>query len=327
MKILIVGGAGYIGSHMIKRFLQTDHEVVILDNLSTGYEDNCQGLPLHHIDLKDKDQVLQFLKTQSFDAVMHFASFINVGESYHHPEKYYQNNVINSFHLLDAMSRCGIKNFIFSSSAAVYGEPLQIPINEDHPIVPVNPYGTTKAEVEKKLEEYRLNKGLKYISLRYFNACGAHLDGSIGERHKPETHLIPLILQAASGRKKNIQIHGHDYDTPDGTCIRDYIHVMDLVEAHLLALNSLINNGQSAIYNIGNNQGFSVKEIIQAAETVTQKKIPIYMGERRKGDPAKLIADNQKIIQELNWHPRYSDLNTILSTAWQWEKKLVKLHD
>jgi len=327
MKILIVGGAGYIGSHMIKRFLQTDHEVVILDNLSTGYEDNCQGLPLHHIDLKDKDQVLQFLKTQSFDAVMHFASFINVGESYHHPEKYYQNNVINSFHLLDAMSRCGIKNFIFSSSAAVYGEPLQIPINEDHPIVPVNPYGTTKAEVEKKLEEYRLNKGLKYISLRYFNACGAHLDGSIGERHKPETHLIPLILQAASGRKKNIQIHGHDYDTPDGTCIRDYIHVMDLVEAHLLALNSLINNGQSAIYNIGNNQGFSVKEIIQAAETVTQKQIPIEMGERRKGDPAKLIADNQKIIQELNWHPRYSDLNTILSTAWQWEKKLVKLHD
>ena len=327
MKILIVGGAGYIGSHMIKRFLQTDHEVVILDNLSTGYEDNCQGLPLHHIDLKDKDQVLQFLKTQSFDAVMHFASFINVGESYHHPEKYYQNNVINSFHLLDAMSRCGIKNFIFSSSAAVYGEPLQIPINEDHPIVPVNPYGTTKAEVEKKLEEYRLNKGLKYISLRYFNACGAHLDGSIGERHKPETHLIPLILQAASGRKKNMQIHGHDYDTPDGTCIRDYIHVMDLVEAHLLALNSLINNGQSAIYNIGNNQGFSVKEIIQAAETVTQKQIPIEMGERRKGDPAKLIADNQKIIQELNWHPRYSDLNTILSTAWQWEKKLVKLHD
>lgn len=327
MKILIVGGAGYIGSHMIKRFLQTDHEVVILDNLSTGYEDNCQGLPLHHIDLKDKDQVLQFLKTQSFDAVMHFASFINVGESYHHPEKYYQNNVINSFHLLDAMSRCGIKNFIFSSSAAVYGEPLQIPINEDHPIVPVNPYGTTKAEVEKKLEEYRLNKGLKYISLRYFNACGAHLDGSIGERHKPETHLIPLILQAASGRRKNIQIHGDDYDTSDGTCIRDYIHVMDLVEAHLLALNSLINNGQSAIYNIGNNQGFSVKEIIQAAETVTQKQIPIEMGERRKGDPAKLIADNQKIIQELNWHPRYSDLNTILSTAWQWEKKLAQLHD
>jgi UDP-glucose 4-epimerase len=258
---------------------------------------------------------------------MHFASFINVGESYHHPEKYYQNNVINSFHLLEAMIECGIKNFIFSSSAAVYGEPTQIPINEDHPIAPVNPYGSTKAEVEKKLEEYRLNKGLNYISLRYFNACGAHPDGSIGERHNPETHLIPLILQAASGRRKNIQIHGDDYDTSDGTCIRDYIHVMDLVEAHLLALNSLINNGQSAIYNIGNNQGFSVKEIIQAAETVTQKPIPIEMGERRKGDPAKLIANNQKIIQELNWHPRYSDLNTILSTAWQWEKKLAQLHD
>ncbi|MFM1858041.1 MAG: hypothetical protein RLZ05_1101, partial [Bacteroidota bacterium] len=278
MKILVAGGAGYIGSHMIKHFLHTDHEVTILDNLSTGYEDNCQGLPLHKIDLKDKDQVLQFLKSQSFDAVMHFASFINVGESYHHPEKYYQNNVINSFHLLDAMIECGIKNFIFSSSAAVYGEPTKIPINEDHPIAPVNPYGSTKAEVEKKLEEYRLNKGLNYISLRYFNACGAHPDGSIGERHNPETHLIPLILQAASGRRKNIQIHGDDYDTLDGTCIRDYIHVMDLVEAHLLALNSLINNGQSAIYNIGNNQGFSVKEIIQAAETVTQKKIPIEMG-------------------------------------------------
>jgi UDP-glucose 4-epimerase len=327
MKILVAGGAGYIGSHMIKYFLHTDHEVAILDNLSTGYEDNCQGLPLHKIDLKDKDQVLQFLKTQSFDAVMHFASFINVGESYHHPEKYYQNNVINSFHLLEAMIECRIKNFIFSSSAAVYGEPTQIPINEDHPIAPVNPYGSTKAEVEKKLEEYRLNKGLNYISLRYFNACGAHPDGSIGERHNPETHLIPLILQAASGRRKNIQIHGDDYDTPDGTCVRDYIHVMDLVEAHILALNSLINNGQSAVYNIGNNQGFSVKEIIQAAETVTQKPIPIEMGERRKGDPAKLIANNQKIIQELNWHPRYSDLNTILSTAWQWEKKLAQLHD
>ena len=327
MKILIVGGAGYIGSHMVKHFFQTEHKVVILDNLSTGYEDNCQGLPLHKIDLKDKDQVLQFLKTRSFGAVMHFASFINVGESYHHPEKYYQNNVINSFHLLDAMIECGIKNFIFSSSAAVYGEPTKIPINEDHPIAPVNPYGSTKAEVEKKLEEYRLTKGLNYISLRYFNACGAHLDGSIGERHNPETHLIPLILQAASGRRKNIQIHGDDYDTPDGTCVRDYIHVMDLVEAHLLALNSLINNGQSAIYNIGNNQGFSVKEIIQAAETVTQKQIPIEMGERREGDPAKLIANNQKIIQELNWHPRYSDLNTILSTAWQWEKKLAQIHD
>jgi UDP-glucose 4-epimerase len=181
--------------------------------------------------------------------------------------------------------------------------------------------------VEKKLEEYRLNEGLNYISLRYFNACGAHPDGSIGERHNPETHLIPLILQAASGRRKNIQIHGDDYDTPDGTCVRDYIHVMDLVEAHILALNSLINNGQSAVYNIGNNQGFSVKEIIQAAETVTQKPISIEMGERRKGDPAKLIANNQKIIQELNWHPRYSDLNTILSTAWQWEKKLAQLHD
>ena len=327
MKILVAGGAGYIGSHMIKHFLQTNYEVTILDNLSTGYKDNCQGFPLHQIDLKDKDRVLQFFKKQSFDAVMHFASFINVGESYHHPEKYYQNNVINSFHLLDAMIERGIKNFIFSSSAAVYGEPTKIPINEDHPIAPVNPYGSTKAEVEKKLEEYRLTKGLNYISLRYFNACGAHPDGSIGERHNPETHLIPLILQAASGRRKNIQIHGDDYDTSDGTCVRDYIHVMDLVEAHLLALNSLINNGQSAIYNIGNNQGFSVKEIIQAAEAVTQKQIPIEMGERRKGDPAQLIADNQKIIQELNWHPRYSDLNTILSTAWQWEKKLAQLHD
>jgi len=324
MKILVAGGAGYIGSHMIKHFLQTDHEIAILDNLSTGYEDNCQGLPLYQIDLKDKDQVLGFLKTQSFDAVMHFASFINVGESYYNPEKYYQNNVINSFHLLDAMSECGIKNFIFSSTAAVYGEPTQIPINEDHPIAPVNPYGSTKAEVEKKLEEYRVNEGLNYISLRYFNACGAHPDGSIGERHNPETHLIPLILQAASGRRKNIQIHGDDYDTPDGTCIRDYIHVMDLAEAHLLALNSLINNGQSAIYNIGNNQGFSVKEIIQAAETVTQKQIPIEMGERRKGDPAKLIADNRKIIKELNWSPQYSDLQTIIKTAWNWELRLLK---
>ena len=325
MKILVVGGAGYIGSHMLKRFQNTNYNIEILDNLSTGYKDNTLGYQLHNCDLSDKDQLHSIIQKGKYDLVMHFASFINVGESYIDPQKYYENNVTNTQNLLNCMVQNKIINFIFSSSAAVYGEPVSIPVSEEHTINPVNPYGQTKAIVEGILKDYDSAYGLKSICLRYFNACGAHLDGSIGERHKPETHLIPLILQVASGRLKNIAIYGEDYPTKDGTCIRDYIHVMDLAEAHLLALEFLKEKQISEIFNIGNNQGFSVKEIIEIAEEITQKKIKVNIQLKRKGDPARLIANNKKITDRLNWSAQYSDLKTIISSAWQWEQKLCSM--
>jgi len=323
MKILVVGGAGYIGSHMLKRLQNTNHEVEVLDNLSTGFETNTLGFPFHKCDLADKDHVYTILQNK-YDLVMHFASYINVGESYINPQKYYENNVQNTLNLLSCMIDLKILNFIFSSTAAVYGEPESLPISEDQKINPVNPYGQTKAIVENILKDYDKAYGLKFMSLRYFNACGAHPDGTIGERHDPETHLIPLILQAASGRKDKVKVYGDDYPTKDGTCIRDYIHVMDLAEAHLLALEDLYQNQSSEIYNIGNNQGFSVSEIVNAAKEITQKKINIEISDRRKGDPGQLIADNNKIIKNLKWSAQYSDLKTIISSAWQWEQKLLR---
>ena len=322
MKILIVGGAGYIGSHMIKRFQSTDYQIEVLDNLSTGFKENSQNYKLHICELSNKDQVYNILKDNKYSAVMHFASSINVGESYNNPIKYYENNVTNTLNLLECMIDLKILNFIFSSTAAVYGEPDKTPIKEEQILSPVNPYGNTKAIVEKILNDYDKSYGLKYISLRYFNACGAHIDGTIGEKHNPETHLIPLILQAASGRRNNFKIYGDDYNTKDGTCIRDYIHVMDIAEAHLLSLEKLIQTQNSHIFNIGNNQGYSIREIMVAVEELTQMKIPHEISERRKGDPAELIADNKKITKELNWSAKYSDLKTIINTAWEWEKKL-----
>ena len=322
MKILVVGGAGYIGSHMIKRFQNTDHQIDVLDNLSTGFKENSQNYKLHICDLSNKKQVHKILKENKYEMVMHFASSINVGESYDHPMKYYENNVINTLNLLECMIDLKILNFIFSSTAAVYGEPESIPIKEEQNLSPINPYGKTKSLVENTLSDYDKSYGLKYISLRYFNACGAHIDGTIGERHNPETHLIPLILQTASGRRNNFKIYGDDYKTKDGTCVRDYIHVMDIAEAHLLSLEKLIQTQSSDIYNIGNKQGYSVREIIDMVEEITQIKIPYKISEKRKGDPAELIADNSKITEKLNWRARYSDLNTIINTAWEWEKKL-----
>ena len=257
MKILVVGGAGYVGSHMLKRFQDTNHKVEVLDNLSTGFETNCLDFKLHKCDLANREEVYSILQN-NYDLVMHFASYINVGESYINPQKYYENNVVNTLNLLNCMVDLKILNFIFSSTAAVYGEPKSNPISENNLMTPVNPYGQTKAIVENILKDYDNSYGLKSISLRYFNACGAHSDGTIGERHDPETHLIPLILQAASGRKDKITIYGDDYPTKDGTCIRDYIHVMDLAEAHLLALDRLSQTQLSDVYNVGNNEGFSV---------------------------------------------------------------------
>ena len=322
MKILVVGGAGYIGSHMIKRFQNTDHQIEVLDNLSTGFKENSQNYKFHMCDLSNKEQVHKILKENKYEMVMHFASSINVGESYDHPMKYYENNVTNTLNLLECMIDLKILNFIFSSTAAVYGEPESIPIKEEQKLSPINPYGKTKSVVESILSDYDKSYGLKYISLRYFNACGAHIDGTIGERHNPETHLIPLILQTASGRRNNFKIYGDDYKTKDGTCIRDYIHVMDIAEAHLLSLEKLIQTQSSDIYNIGNKQGYSVREIIDMVEKVTQIKISYEISEKRKGDPAELIADNSKISEKLNWRAKYSDLNTIINTAWEWERKL-----
>lgn len=324
MKILVVGGAGYIGSHMIKRFQSTDHQIEVLDNLSTGFEENSQNYKLHICDLSNKDEVHKILKNNKYDIIMHFASSINVGESYDHPIKYYENNVINTLNLLECMIDLKILNFIFSSTAAVYGEPESAPIKEEQTLSPVNPYGHTKAVVENILNNYDKAYGLKYISLRYFNACGAHIDGTIGEKHNPETHLIPLILQAASGRRNNFKIYGDDYNTKDGTCVRDYIHVMDIAEAHLLSLEKLFQTQKSEVFNIGNKQGYSVREIINVAEELTKIQIPYEISLRRKGDPAELIADNKKIIEKLNWSAKHSDLKTIINTAWEWEKKLSK---
>ena len=324
MKILVVGGAGYIGSHMIKRFQSTDHQIEVLDNLSTGFEENSQNYKLHICDLSNKDEVHKILKNNKYDIIMHFASSINVGESYDHPIKYYENNVINTLNLLECMIDLKILNFIFSSTAAVYGEPESTPIKEEQTLSPVNPYGHTKAVVENILNNYDKAYGLKYISLRYFNACGAHIDGTIGEKHNPETHLIPLILQAASGRRNNFKIYGDDYNTKDGTCVRDYIHVMDIAEAHLLSLEKLFQTQKSEVFNIGNKQGYSVREIINVAEELTKIQIPYEISSRRKGDPAELIADNKKIIEKLNWSAKHSDLKTIINTAWEWEKKLSK---
>ena len=322
MKILVVGGVGYIGSHMLKRFKETNYEIEILDNLSSGQKENAQNYKLYVCDLLDKQTVYKILSEQNYDLVMHFAASINVEESYKNPKKYQQNNVINTINLLECMKDLKINKFIFSSSAAVYGEPEHIPVTELPPFNPVNPYGDTKVEVENALKSYEESCDLKYMSLRYFNACGAHLDGSIGEMHKPETHLIPLVLQVASGRKKHIEIFGDDYPTQDGTCVRDYVHVMDIVEAHMLAMENLVNTNKSQVFNIGNSKGFSVKQIIQMTKEITKVDIPVKILARRKGDPAQLIADNKKITNILNWNPKYSDLETIVKTAWNWEKKL-----
>ena len=320
MKILVVGGAGYVGSHMLKRFQDTEHKVEVLDNLSTGYETNCIDFTLHKCDLANREEVYSVLQN-NYDLVMHFASYINVGESYINPKKYYENNVVNTLNLLNCMVDLKILNFVFSSTAAVYGEPKSNPISENNLMTPVNPYGQTKAIVENILKDYDNSYGLKSISLRYFNACGAHSDGTIGERHDPETHLIPLILQAASGRKDKITIYGDDYPTKDGTCIRDYIHVMDLAEGHVSALNYLLKGKpQILTLNLGTGKGTSVLELIKIFEKVNKVFIPVNFVERRSGDNAFVVADNNKAKMILNWSPK-RDVQQICIDGWNWQKK------
>ena len=321
MKVLIVGGAGYIGSHMVKMLLSEGHEVVTFDNLSGGYQDAVLGGEFVLGDLDNQAAIDAVFIQHQPQAVMHFASFIQVGESVRRPDMYYRNNFSNTLNLLDAMVRHGVKHFIFSSTAAVFGEPEYMPINEAHPTVPVNPYGRSKLMVEQILADYDHAFGLKSVCLRYFNAAGADPECQLGERHDPETHLVPLILQVASGRRSEIQLFGRDYDTDDGTCIRDYIHIVDLCSAHLLALQYLFNGGESEKFNLGNGKGFSVQEVINAVEKVTGKKIKVVDAPRRAGDPARLVADSARAVEVLGWKPVYADLETIVAHAWAWESR------
>jgi UDP-glucose 4-epimerase len=319
MRIMIVGGAGYIGSHMVKMLCQRGFQVTVLDNLSTGYRDAVLGGRFVKGDLADRPLLERLFAEEAFDGVMHFASCIQVGESVREPAKYYRNNVAHTQNLLDAMVARGVLHFIFSSSAAIFGEPLRLPIDETHPQEPVNPYGRSKWMVEQIAADYDRAYGLKSVSLRYFNAAGADPEGELGERHDPETHLIPLVLQAASGRRSHISVFGTDYDTPDGTCIRDYIHVQDLCTAHLLALQRLWEGVESTAYNLGSGNGFSVRQVIETARAVTGHPVVVEYGVRRDGDPACLVADSRRAREELSWRPQYGELATLIEHAWRWE--------
>ena len=321
MKVLVVGGAGYIGSHMVKHLLGAGHEVVVADNFSSGHRAALLGCPLAELDIADATALDALFANQRFDVVFHFASFIQVGESVIEPGKYYANNLAATLTLLQAMVRAQIKHFIFSSTAAVYGDPAYAPIDEEHPKAAINPYGRSKWMVEQMLEDFDHAYGLKSVRLRYFNAAGADPDGQLGERHEPETHLIPLILQAAAGRRPTITVFGRDYDTPDGTCIRDYIHVADLAQAHALALDYLIEGGPSTAFNLGHGQGFSVQEVIDAARRVTDRAIAISEAPRRAGDPPRLVADASRARAMLGWQPRFAALEQIIAHAWAWEQK------
>lgn len=320
--ILIVGGAGYIGSHLNKEINKKGIETVIFDNLSYGHIDFVKWGTFQKGDLGNIEDIRAVFKKYPIEAVMHFAAFTYVGESVEDPQKYYQNNVKNTLNLLQVMLEENVKYFVFSSTCATYGNPVEIPITESHPQNPINPYGKGKLMVETVLKDYSDAYGLKYASLRYFNAAGADPDGEVGELHDPETHLIPLILDVAAGRRKDIKIFGTDYDTPDGTCIRDYIHVTDLAEAHILALQYLQNGGESDFFNLGNGNGFSVKEVIETAEEITGKNIKAVEAERRAGDPPILVGSSQKAKETLNWNPKYDELSKIIETAWNWHKKI-----
>jgi UDP-glucose 4-epimerase len=321
MKILVCGGAGYIGSHTVKELLHEGFDVVIFDNFSSGRKELLSGGKVIRADLIDKETLRRTFRSYDIGAVLHFASLIQVGESFRHPQKYYFHNLITSLNLLEAMLEADVKRFIFSSSAAVYGVPEMTPIPESHPLNPFNPYGQTKLFVEKILQDYEKAYGLKFISLRYFNAAGADPDGELGEMHDPETHLIPNILLFLLEKKKTFELYGTDFSTPDGTAIRDYIHVTDLASAHVLALKRLLASSESDFINLGTNHGHSVLEVIRIAEAATGLKVKFEPRPRRKGDVPVLLASKDKAEQVLGWKLRYSRLETIIKTAWNWHKK------
>lgn len=318
MKVLVTGGAGYIGSHVVRALIARGDDVLVMDNLSHGHREAVGEAQFVEIDLADTEGVYSEMSAFKPDGVMHFAAFIEVGESMKEPLKYYRNNVANALSLLGAMRRCGISTFIFSSSAAVYGIPAESPIRETCPIAPINPYGASKAFVERILGDLSVSSDFRYVALRYFNAAGADPSCEIGESHHPESHLIPLILAAASGERTGIRIFGTDYPTPDGTCIRDYVHVSDLADAHLLALDYLISGGLSEVFNCGYGNGYSVREVVDTVRLVTGKEFNVEEVDRRLGDPAELVAESGKLKRTLSWTPRYNDLTGIVETAWHW---------
>jgi UDP-glucose 4-epimerase len=313
--ILVTGGAGYIGSHAVKMLLNANYQVVILDNLSTGYRDAVLGGHFILGDVTDKAKLEQLFTDYSIDGVMHFAASVQVEESVQNPNKYYQNNVVATLNLLDAMLAHQVKTLIFSSTAAIFGEPQYIPVDEQHPKQPLNPYGQTKWIAEQILADYDKAYGLKSVCLRYFNAAGA--EGEIIERHNPVTHLIPLVLEVAAGKRKFISVYGQDYNTSDGTCIRDYIHINDLCQAHLLALEQLLAGARSNVYNLGNGIGFSVKQVIETAKKVTGKNISITITKRRSGDSAHLVANSKQAKELLGWQPQYVELSDIIRSSWK----------
>ena len=316
--ILVFGGAGYIGSHTVKHLLDNGYECVVADNLIYGHREAVdKRAEFVHADLLNPISIREVFKNRKIDAVIHFAAFTYVGESVNNPQKYYINNVVGTTNLLNVMLENSVKKIVFSSTCATYGEPQYTPIDEKHPQNPINPYGRTKLMIEQIFADYERAYGLKHIALRYFNAAGCAKDGSIGESHTPETHLIPLVLKAIKGEREKISVFGTDYDTPDGTCIRDYIHVEDLALAHRLAVEKL--DEYSGCLNLGTGVGTSVKEIIDAAEKVSGKRCPVEYGPRRAGDPAKLYADNQKVKKILGWQPSYTNIEDIIKTAWNWE--------
>ncbi|WP_274649428.1 UDP-glucose 4-epimerase GalE [Paenibacillus humicola] len=320
MAVLVTGGAGYIGSHAVAALLERGEDVVVADNLQQGHKDAVLGGKLYVGDLRDGDFLDQVFGGNAIDAVIHFAANSLVGESMKDPGKYYHNNVYGTLCLLEKMNKYGVNKIVFSSTAATYGEPESVPIDELDRTLPTNAYGETKLAMEKMMKWFDVAHGIKFVSLRYFNAAGAHESGKIGEDHSPETHLVPLVLQTALGQRPHISVFGDDYPTEDGTCIRDYIHVSDLADAHVLAVERLRKGGGSAVYNLGNGQGFSVKQVIGIARAVTGKDIPAVVESRRAGDPAVLVASSKRARDELGWNPTRNKLEDIIGSAWAWHK-------
>ena len=323
MAILVTGGAGYIGSHCVAQLFKKGLDPIVIDNLSTGHEWSVGRARFYRGDLLDRSFVKGVFEQEKIQAVIHFAAFSQVGESMNNPYKYFRNNIQGSLNLLETMQEYNVKFIVFSSTAATYGEPEKTPICEDDPKIPTNPYGESKLCVEKILRWYHDRYDIRYCALRYFNVAGAMPDGSIGEAHDPETHLIPIVLQAAAGQRKEISIFGTDYPTPDGTCIRDYVHVLDLIDGHLLALNYLQKGGQSTAFNLGIGKGFSVREIVESARKVTGREISAVEAPRRAGDPAVLIASGDKARKVLGWSPKYEEVEPIIADAWNWHKRCL----
>jgi UDP-glucose 4-epimerase len=318
MAVLVTGGAGYIGSHAVAALLEKEEQVVIIDNLYQGHRDAVLGGKLYEGDLRDADFLAKVFRENEIDGVIHFAANSLVGESMKDPGKYYHNNVYGTLCLLEQMQKAGVSRIVFSSTAATYGEPERVPIDEYDRTIPTNTYGETKLAMEKMIRWFDVAHGIKFVSLRYFNAAGAHESGQIGEDHSPETHLVPLVLQVALGQREHISVFGEDYPTEDGTCIRDYVHVSDLADAHILALERLRKGGDSAIYNLGSGHGYSVKQVIEVSRQVTGHAIPAKIEPRRAGDPAVLVASSDRARKELGWTPRREKLEDIVTSSWNW---------